>query len=558
MELNKIYNEDCLTGLSLMPDKSINCCVTSPPYYGLRDYGVDGQIGLEQTPEQYVQKLVEVFREVKRVLRDDGTLFLNIADSYWGSGKGPTGFNGIGNQSKRQGFSDANALNVKLYGTFDKEPEGYLMNGCFSENLCDACQSDYQNHKFHIDNSLNPKQSVSPSVTNLENKKLQTDHLPTSDSIHQQNHSEASIQDSMNLQDHEGEPPLSSQESMLSVSSRPLQDECLPMDNVFSDQPYNSTSLDGVQQSEHKSDVSKETSCCTQDNASPFVVRDDHSQCTSGYCSRCGTYSNSLKTYIQPQSYKEFINIPRILKGKDLVGIPFRLAFALQADGWYLRQDIIWHKPNPMPESVRDRCTKAHEYIFLLSKSKKYYYDGDAIKQPLADSSKTRLSQDIENQEGSSRVPGKANGNMKAVIKGYGHRGTGDKKLTGHSGNYDADGKLIGDGMANKRSVWTVTTKSFKEAHFATFPEDLIVDMIKAGCPEDGVVLDPFMGAGTAGVVARKLKRNYIGFELNADYINIAETRINNCLNQPTKKKSQTSTKNLSRGTLDLFNGADI
>jgi len=221
--------------------------------------------------------------------------------------------------------------------------------------------------------------------------------------------------------------------------------------------------------------------------------------------------------------------IPDGLKSKDLCGIPWRVAFALQADGWYLRQDIIWHKPNPMPESVTDRCTKSHEYIFLMTKSQKYFYDYEAIKTEISDTTIKRLMQDTRWQNGSDRVPGKTNGNMKAVgtlRKGYEHRGTGDKKLGSHSGNYDADGNIIGGGMANKKSVWTVTTKPFKEAHFATFPEDLILDCIKAGCPDGGVVLDPFMGAGTTALVSRKLNRNYIGFELNKDYISIANKRL--------------------------------
>jgi DNA modification methylase len=170
-----------------------------------------------------------------------------------------------------------------------------------------------------------------------------------------------------------------------------------------------------------------------------------------------------------------------------------------------------------MPESVTDRCTKSHEYIFLLSKSKKYFFDAEAIKTPISDSSIQRLSQDIENQKGSDRVPGKTNGNFKAVCsmrKGYEHRGTGDKKLGSHSGNYAADGSIIGGGLANKRSVWTVNSEPYSDAHFATFPQKLIIDMIKAGCPIDGIVLDPFMGSGTTGIVARKLNRNYIGIDL--------------------------------------------
>jgi DNA modification methylase len=346
IELNKIYFGDCLEVLNNFPDASVNCCVTSPPYYGLRDYGVEGQIGLEETPEQYVQKLVKVFGEVKRILKPDGTLWLNLGDSYAGSGKG--------------GQSD------------EKRSENW--------------------------------------------------------------------------------------------------------------QPE---------------------------------------------------YGNKGKRYG--------------LKSKDLIGIPWMLAFALRSDGWYLRQDIIWHKPNPMPESVTDRCTKAHEYIFLLSKSQKYYYDQDAIKQPVADATVIRMSQQIETQKGSERVPGKTNGNMKAVGPGRNPRKSVDTRggnqgsekgipamvingngVNGHSGYYDSCGNIIGDGLANKKSVWTVCTMPFSEAHFATFPELLISDCIKAGCPENGLVLDPFMGAGTTGLVARKLNRNYVGIELNPEYIKIAEKRIFN------------------------------
>ena len=296
----QILNGDCIEMMRTLPDQSVNCCVTSPPYYGLRDYGHDGQIGLEETPEAFVQKMVEVFSEVKRVLRDDGTLWLNLGDSYSGSGKGPAG------------------------------------------NL---------------------------GATHNER------HL------------------------------------------------------------------------EHK-----------------------HSAI-----------------------------VPEGLKPKDLIGIPWRIAFAMQADGWYLRQDIIWHKPNPMPESVTDRCTKAHEYIFLLSKSARYYYDAEAIKEPSANSSIARLSQsNLESQVGSARVPGKTNGNMKAV----------------------------GGEMRNPRSVWTVNTQPYKGAHFATFPSNLIRPCILAGCPKGGIVLDPFGGSGTTAAVAMEEGRGAILCELNPEYIPLINKRL--------------------------------
>lgn len=222
------------------------------------------------------------------------------------------------------------------------------------------------------------------------------------------------------------------------------------------------------------------------------------------------------------------------LKGKDLVGIPWMLAFALRADGWWLRQDIIWSKPNPMPESVTDRCTKSHEYIFLLTKSAKYYFDSDAIKEPAA-ASVSRWAQDIENQEGSYRVPGKTNGPMKAV----GGRSLRDNFRREGSKREQAipnqsrgthrpnrEDSVYDLATRNKRDVWTVATQPYKEAHFATFPPKLIEPCILAGCPPGGVVLDPFAGSGTTGVVALRHGRDFLGIELNPDYIAMANKRL--------------------------------
>ena len=314
LEVNKIYNMDCLKGLKQLPDNSINCCVTSPPYWGLRDYGVEGQLGLESTPEEYVAKMVEVFREVKRVLRKDGTLWLNLGDSY-----------------------------VTSHAVGTKDDDTGWKHGAISQ----------------------------------------------------------------------------------------------------------------------------------------------------GYQARAGGVGNGRKQ-------------------KDLVGIPWMVAFALRADGWYLRQDIIWHKPNAMPESVKDRCTKAHEYIFLLSKSRKYYYDNEAIKETAKNANKT-----ISLGEKSF---------SKRQAKGVGVEPSGN----GKSDNYTVKE------YRNKRSVWTVTTKPFKGAHFAVFPEDLIEPCILAGCPAGGVVLDPFMGSGTTCMVAAMYQRNFIGFELNPEYCKMAEKRIEPYLMQQT------------------------
>ena len=300
----EIKTGDCTSVLKTLEANTFNTCVTSPPYWGLRDYGEDAQLGLEQTPEEYVENMVKVFSEVKRVLRDDGTLWLNLGDSYY---------------NYRQG-------------------KGQYV----------------------------PKQTV----------------------------------------------------------SKTRQD--LPME--------------------------------------------------------VGRRANKLEG----------------LKEKDLVGIPWRVAFALQADGWYLRQDIIWNKPNPMPESVRDRCTKAHEYIFLLSKNKKYYYDNEAIKEPTVTKDNSNRNRDITKL---NNTPGRSK------MKGL------------KTNNYD---------KRNKRSVWSVSPKPYKEAHFATYPPDLIEPCILAGCPKDGHVLDPFGGAGTTAIVADRNDRNCTLIELNSSYVKMANDRIGN------------------------------
>ena len=316
-----------------LQDESVQCCVTSPPYYGLRDYGVVGQIGLEKSPDEYVQELVQVFREVRRVLKKDGCIWVNLGDSY--NGSGPSG--GAGKQY----------INIGSQGTTTKKIDG--------------------------------------------------------------------------------------------------------------------------------------------------------------------------------------------LKQKDLIGIPWRVAFALQADGWYLRQDIIWSKPNPMPESVTDRCTKAHEYVFLLSKNGKYFYDAEAIKEPIKDASVLRLMQNIDGQTGSARVPGKTNGNMKAV-RPFGI--TRDRLLDYNSkekilrnsvnrGSYEKECDLpLTPLIANKKSVWQITTRPYKHAHFATMPEKLVEPCILAGSKPGDVILDPFGGSMTVGKVAERHGREFVGIELNWDYIGLGKKRL--------------------------------
>lgn len=331
---NTVIFGDALEGLKILKDESVDTCVTSPPYYGLRDYGKDAQIGLEDTLEEYIERLVSVFREVRRVLKPEGTLWVNIADSYAGSGK------------------------------------GRLKDGIARESTFGKIQTGSQ-----------------------------------------------------------------------------------------------------------------------------------------------GTWQGTLK---KTTAYG--------CKPKDLIGVPWMLAFALRDDGWYLRNDIIWSKPNPMPESVKDRCTKSHEYIFLLSKSPQYYFDGEAIAEPVADSSMVRYSQDISNQKGSDRVPGKANGAMKAAKTRY-----GGKKYTENPDSFcrtNSGNAYVFRPKRNKRDVWTVSTKPFKGAHFATFPDTLITPCILAGSRVGGIVLDPFCGSGTTLMVANNCNRNGIGIELNEGYEQLIRDRI--------------------------------
>ena len=321
---NVILTGDVRLMLRELEDESVNCVVTSPPYWGLRDYGNEGQLGLEATPEEYTANMVDVFREVRRVLRKDGTLWLNLGDSYAGSGRG---MNGDGSSGKVGAKQETNAGS---------------------------------NVDFH-------------------------DRLVEQGAI--------------------------------------------------------------------------------------------------------GRF------WVAP---------PAGLKPKDLVGIPWSVAFALRADGWWLRSDIIWSKPNPMPESVTDRPTKAHEYLFLLSKSQKYYYDHEAIAETAIHAG--RVVEYDGSQKNSSVDPDlmRTRINTTTLVKE----------------------------TRNRRTVWEIPTEPYAEAHFATYPTELVKPCILAGCPEGGIVLDPFFGSGTTGLVALRANRDFIGIELNPEYVAMAERRLQPLLDQ--------------------------
>lgn len=410
----RILHGDCREVMKTLPDESVDCCVTSPPYWGLRSYLPDGhpnkhlEIGSEPTLDAWVSTMVEVFREVRRVLRPDGTLWLNLGDAYAGSGRGGN----IGNDS-----------------------------------------------------------------SGLAGK--QTDH-------------------------------------------------------------------------------------CRKARASRMVSDHQRSNCPAVRGSRlpAGFHADVVNA---GQSGRAWTPPPPGLKPKDLMGQPWRVAFALQADGWWLRQDIVWHKPNPMPESVRDRCTKAHEYVFLLSKSEKYFYDFEAMQEPVSASTHARLSQDLENQLGSERAHAgaKANGRMKAVGRGtgvgFGHgydknpkprvkdrtpagwaTGT-DRQHTELDGRFSQERKFaagtknnasfdaamaVMPTMRNARSVWTINTHGFKGAHFATFPPELAERCVAGGCPPGGTVLDLFGGSGTVGLAADRQQKNAILIDLDERNIPMAQERI--------------------------------
>ena len=300
IQLDHIYTGDCLEVLKTLPDESVHCCITSPPYYALRDYGVDGQIGREATPKEYISRLTEVFAEVRRVLRSDGTLWLNISDTY--AGKGNQG-----------GYVDP------------KNPKGRNGQAVALNNKVEGC------------------------------------------------------------------------------------------------------------------------------------------------------------------------------KPKDMIGIPWMLAFSLRDSGWYLRNDIIWMKENPMPESVKDRCARCYEHIFLFSKSRKYFFDYRAISERgVKGSNKYRVP-----------IPGQA---KQQTINLYREHG-------------EITDDMINP-LRNKRDVWIINTVPFKGGHYAAYPPKLVETCLLAGCPKDGVVLDPFMGSGTTGMVAKQLDRHYVGIELNPEYKELAEARI--------------------------------
>lgn len=445
---------DALTELAKLPAESVDCCVTSPPYWGLRDYGVAGQMGLEPTPDEFVQKLCAVFRQVGRVLKTAGTLWLNLGSSYADSGGTYPNPSHRGKHA-RSCDSDGRALR----------------DSQVADRVCPYCGDELKDgsqirHEYNAGSGLSNALDERPLS-------LRDRDIEISDS------SKASLSVS------HGAVPRSTTRA----SFRRDRAVCVPRAKPSASREELSTFSGGV-------DHPEDTSACsggTIQTARPLV---QHTQGTGVFCKACGYCANTF---------------PRF-KPKDLVPIPWMVAMALQADGWYLRSDIIWHKPNPMPESVTDRPTKSHEYIFLFAKSERYHYDNSAMQEPATyhgpnGAVKSPYGQGFARSGNKYRKPRPGSENL---------------NLGAQAGGIPWEGKPT----RQRRSVWSVTTKPFKGAHFATFPPDLIEPCIKAGCPESGTVLDPFFGAGTTGLVASRLNRRFIGIELNPAYAEIARERI--------------------------------
>jgi len=487
---------DCSDVLKTLPDESVHCCITSPPYWGLRDYQVDGQLGLERTPEEYVAKMVEIFREARRVLRDDGVLFLNLGDSYAGSGAGGGG-NRKGNE---HGQHDAMAKigrpviqNGPSCDTSGKVPEDCPLHDSIWSRPCDGCRAVSILRTFH--NGQRPSDGGDP---NREHTESVSAHSPKSRSFppKQTRQSFDAIQDLRRSEAPGDEPLLSSSASMPVESLRQSPGECWPKDN-FSSSPNGEG-----------------------EKIPDGLPSDDKTACNGGTIqtsfSSAGRIGDKVRNVCPYLDYTTaFHNVK--LKPKDLVGIPWRVAFALQADGWWLRSDIIWAKPNPMPESVTDRCTRSHEYIFMLAKSQHYYYDAEAIKEPCVNGEYFHGDYSPPSADGPGRMSAR-NGRDKQ--RGHSRR---------HAGFNERWDKMERDeqcsGMRNKRDVWTVSPAQYADAHFATFPPELIIPCVMAGCPQGGTVLDPFAGSGTTGEVAEQHGRNSILIELNPKYVEMIKAR---------------------------------
>ena len=489
-----------------LADGSVNMCVTSPPYWGLRDYGVNGQLGLESTPEAYVANIVAVMREVWRVMRDDGVVFLNLGDSYYHKSKsGPQGKTG---QRASRIFTAAGAGGryVAPCDTSDTAPVDSQGRDYLCESLCGVCREVYR-RTTRNDGLLVAMLTASLSAPIQGNTVSEHAHLPTLDSVPQEVHSVGAIQDQEQGAIHVDEHFRASLESMLGESSQQLLEVChqRSMDGVCLLCGRSLTACDLA--SAHKA---FSPSCARM----PSVSRSGHLANTGGNGETVGSLVSHISGKACDLAYRDCTTESRQVnfKPKDLVGIPWRVAFALQADGWYLRSDIIWSKPNSMPESVTDRPAKSHEYVFLLAKRGRYYYDAEAIKEPANGWNNSRFE----------------DGKNLAVHPNVGkqRKPAGWDTDPGTHGNYHRDGRAkrveyteTTNETRNKRSVWVIPTTPYSGAHFATFPPDLVRPCVLAGSAPGGIVFDPFCGSGTVGQVCRETGRRFVGLDLSMHYL---------------------------------------
>jgi DNA modification methylase len=525
---------DALEILKTMPDESVNMVCTSPPYWNLRDYQIAGQIGLEDSLEEYIANLVNVFHEVKRVLKDDGVMFLNCGDSYAGSsdpfkkqgmsvtgrkddGRSNESFHGSKTNKGTNGIRngpDHQQKNARSYGKDGKEPLSSQEPDSAYYDLCDVCRDGLLNHRRRNENMSAQSSDVLPET--------QT----TRDSVRPGSGSTTIAAASHDV-------PASTIAGSSHCSHCSNCGACLSV--------LRSSSLD-ARLCVRKSVGASETPNYTADTALPSGEPKHHNQYNVGSCSSVSSHNG----FRQPASSK--------IKNKDMIGVPWMLAFALRADGWYLRSEIIWHKPVPMPESCKDRPTKSHEQIFLLTKSPKYFYDAAAIAtepkcKPHAPKIKatdrlgsgydamTREPDRVETPKGvwGTCNPFYDNGPKLAANKDRDH-GQG-KSWNNHKDDLTEGNRQTNQndpnhrylvssyGGVNARSVWTIPASPSKLHHFAMFPPEVAERCILAGCPEGGIVLDPFSGAGTTLGVAIHLKRNCIGIELNPEYAALSDQR---------------------------------
>jgi DNA modification methylase len=505
-----LYTGCCIDVLAELPDQSVNTCITSPPYFGLRDYGNDGQIGLEGTPDAYVAKMVEVFRGVRRVLRDDGTVWLNLGDSYanYRDGKAtPDTTRGDSTGTLVPKGSASNRMASTFHGSSIKHKDliGIPWRVAF------ALQQPY--YTGRIKNELDRVWLA--AMLDAEGSICGTEYLT-------------------------GDRTKTNIYIGITNTSVPIIDKCERLFPQEVKHVYEKTN--GVSNRRcFRWDVERmDTKALFIREIYPYLVA-KRKQAILGYTfleMQRGLKSKK-KGYLAEQHEQRSWLMAALskLNGGEDVDMPDWAVEppSLHETGFYLRQDIIWHKPNPMPESVTDRCTKAHEYIFLLSKNPRYYYDAEAIKEPCETAKPDSVSY---------RANGKSDSRKKHAIYCSACDGSGDEVDengeechtcggTGLASIGGAKTAVKNEGFwnpplsgRNRRSVWTVSTKPYKGAHFATFPPDLIEPCVMAGCPSGGVVLDPFSGSGTTGQVALEQGRKYIGIELNPEYQDLAIERI--------------------------------